>query len=88
MRSLTAWWNHNVYQIQQTEIELAVILLWCIWQNRNEVVWQGKCKQATKIYHSALTYHSQWLMTAPISVYHLHSTHTETRHWHKPLDKY
>ncbi|XP_073152693.1 uncharacterized protein [Henckelia pumila] len=42
------------------EIELVAAVMWNIWLNRNNVIWNGICSSATHVYRSALDLLSQW----------------------------
>ncbi|XP_073132699.1 uncharacterized protein [Henckelia pumila] len=58
--SLVEWWNHLVVFKEAKEIAIAATLLWSIWRNRNNVVWNGTCSTANHVYLSALDLLSQW----------------------------
>ncbi|XP_073121970.1 uncharacterized protein [Henckelia pumila] len=49
---------------------MAALLMWSIWQNRNDVVWNGKSKPAAFIFSSAMNIHSQWLVAHNSTVQH------------------
>lgn len=59
-------------------------LLWCIWQNRNEVVWQGRSKQAIDIHRSARLLCSQWSSADSTIVNHSSIYLPDSRRWQKP----
>lgn len=44
-------------------IEIAMVILWCIWQIRNNVMWNAKNKPTTFIYQLASDHLSQWQAT-------------------------
>ncbi|XP_073137966.1 uncharacterized protein [Henckelia pumila] len=52
--SILEWWNRIVMRLEQPDIEFASIVLWVVWQNRNDVVWNGRGKFATSIFQSAI----------------------------------
>ncbi|XP_073132804.1 uncharacterized protein [Henckelia pumila] len=47
-------------RLKQSDIEFACIVLWFIWQNRNDVVWNGRSQLATSIFQSAIQLLYQW----------------------------
>ncbi|XP_073130841.1 uncharacterized protein [Henckelia pumila] len=59
--SLPDWWQNLTTTRDSSDIEMAAILMWNIWQNRNDVVWNGKSKPAALIFSSAMSVHSQWV---------------------------
>ncbi|XP_073138172.1 uncharacterized protein [Henckelia pumila] len=42
--SFIDWWNNLVSSNDSTDIKIAAAVLWSIWLNRNDVVWNGKHK--------------------------------------------
>ena len=54
------WW-HQILQNQTKEnINLAAMITWCLWNNRNEVVWNGKCRPYEWIQKTAKEVLGQW----------------------------
>lgn len=51
--SFQDWWIHFVSTRFTEEIDFVSVVLWCIWLNRNDVVWNAKYKSAASIFHSA-----------------------------------
>ncbi|XP_073130771.1 uncharacterized protein [Henckelia pumila] len=37
------WWNNMTHRRDRNEVELVAAILWCLWQNRYDVVWNGNC---------------------------------------------
>lgn len=65
--------------------ELAVIILWCIWKNKNDVVWNGRGKRAHDTYIDAIFVYDQKSMS---NLLHDVSENSHTclgsRQWIKP----
>ncbi|XP_073153371.1 uncharacterized protein [Henckelia pumila] len=79
--SIIDWWNSIAINQEPKDIEITVSVMWSIWQNRNNVILNGQCSPAIRLYFSALDLHSLW-HTAHL----LQSVHTPIteRFWHKP----
>ncbi|XP_073153987.1 uncharacterized protein [Henckelia pumila] len=58
--SISDWWNQWVMHSGGAELEVVAVVLWSIWLNRNEVVWNAKHKSAALILQFALDLLSQW----------------------------
>ncbi|XP_073121019.1 uncharacterized protein [Henckelia pumila] len=79
------WWNHLANNCELNKIGLAATILWCVWKNKNDVVWNGRCKLATVIFQSAFNIHSQWLMVKQVGAQPSSSTsQIGFRRWKKP----
>ncbi|XP_073137573.1 uncharacterized protein [Henckelia pumila] len=79
------WWINITHRRNQNDVELATAILWCLWQNRNDVVWNGKCKSATAIFDSAQTLYSQWKMTRKLHSPQINTEQqTMQERWIKP----
>ncbi|XP_073152648.1 uncharacterized protein [Henckelia pumila] len=59
--------------------------MWCVWQNRNDVVWNSRCKIATVVFQSALDIQSQWIKAKQDSAGHsLVKTQLGFPSWKRP----
>lgn len=58
--SLISWWNNLASISSINNLEITSVVLWSIWQNRNEEVWTGTSKPAIFVYHTALDLYSNW----------------------------
>ena len=38
------WWKQILQSQTKENINLAAMITWCLWNNRNDFVWNGKCK--------------------------------------------
>ncbi|XP_073133284.1 uncharacterized protein [Henckelia pumila] len=64
---------------------MAAILMWNIWQNRNDVVWNGKSKPVVLIFSFAMSVHSQWVASRNSQIPRLpHPIQQQITHWQCP----
>lgn len=59
-RTLIEWWNNIAILQAPKDIEITSIIMWSLWKNRNNVVWNDKSSSVSQIYLSALDLDSQW----------------------------
>ncbi|XP_073137676.1 uncharacterized protein [Henckelia pumila] len=79
--SIIDWWNSIAINQEPKDIEITALVMWSIWQNRNNVIWNGQCSPAICIYFSALDLHSQWHNA---HIFPSVNTPITERFWHKP----
>ncbi|XP_073119607.1 uncharacterized protein [Henckelia pumila] len=60
--SFRDWWTFLSTNHSSSDIESAAMILWNIWNARNDVVWNGFSKSPTLVYQSAVEVHHQWLL--------------------------
>ncbi|XP_073120318.1 uncharacterized protein [Henckelia pumila] len=56
------WWNNLVLHCSGENLDVAAVVLWNIWLNRNEVVWNAKHKSPALILQTAMDLHAQWML--------------------------
>ncbi|XP_073139005.1 uncharacterized protein [Henckelia pumila] len=62
--SFTDRWISLTNNHPPSEIDSAAMILWSIWNSRNDVVWNRNTKTQV-VFHSALDLHNQWQQDNP-----------------------
>ncbi|XP_073120389.1 uncharacterized protein [Henckelia pumila] len=59
--SILEWWNNLVISSNSSEIIVATEIMWSVWKNRNDVVWNRKGKSPAMIFYSAMELRTCWV---------------------------
>ncbi|XP_073136793.1 uncharacterized protein [Henckelia pumila] len=87
--TLEDWWNNLIRTRTPSDIEMAAVVLWSIWHNRNEVVWNGKCRSAIQILSSALDFKSQLRLTNQRAIHsHIPQRQQPFQLWSRPPESH
>ncbi|KAM7485870.1 hypothetical protein LguiA_001879 [Lonicera macranthoides] len=71
------WWQAICSGCSVEDRSSVTVILWSLWNNRNNKVWNGKCDLATGIIHKVFSGLSQWRATQKVEVLVQHNVEVE-----------
>ena len=83
--SMDEWWCNVIDRCTDDDLQLAAVILWSLWNNRNDMVWNLKHKAAIRIVHDALSFLQQWIIAQQLpSIRNNQQCNQGTVSWIKP----
>ncbi|KAI5351689.1 hypothetical protein L3X38_004580 [Prunus dulcis] len=81
-------WQAVIVVSSKKEVNLFAFLCWDIWNDRNNLLFQGRSLESVSVFNKALAYHTEFYSVnlAPICSHNRQGPSQSSVNWHAPLD--